>query len=249
MPYLPIQGGELYYEVHGSGYPVLLFAPGFLSSRIERWAINPARPGVPQDWLDPVPALADRFRLIALDVRNAGRSRARLGAADDWEKYTDDVVALLDHLGVARCHAFGACIGVSFALSLVQRRPDAVTSLVLQNPIGLSDVNRATLDAEFDKWAAEVRERPDVDPDLLEGFRHRMFGGDFIFSVTRDFVRACTIPMLLMPGDDVVHAANVSDDLARAPDVEVLQPWKGVALREHAMRRVREFLVRHTPTP
>jgi pimeloyl-ACP methyl ester carboxylesterase len=118
MPYLAIKGGELYYEVHGTGHPVLLFAPGFLSSRIERWATNPAKPGVPQDWLDPIPALADRFKLIALDVRNAGRSRAKLNASDDWETYTDDFLALVDHLGVTQFHAFGACIGVSFALSV-----------------------------------------------------------------------------------------------------------------------------------
>lgn len=247
MPYLPIPGGRLHYEVHGSGFPVLLFAPGFLSSRIERWSTNPAKPGVPQDWLDPVPVLQDRFQLIALDVRNAGASRARLTATDDWETYTDDFLALLDHLGVARCHVFGACIGVSFALSVAQRRPQAVTSLVLQNPIGLSDVNRPALDEEFAKWAEEARGWPEIDPALLPGFRDRMFGGDFIFSVTRDFVRSCPIPMLLMPGNDMVHAANVSDDLARAPRVEVLAPWKGVALREMAMQRVREFLLRHTP--
>ena len=76
MPHLDIPGGSLYYEVHGEGFPVLLFAPGFLSSRIERWSTNPAKPGVAQDWLDPVPALQDRFMLIELDVRNAGRSRA-----------------------------------------------------------------------------------------------------------------------------------------------------------------------------
>jgi pimeloyl-ACP methyl ester carboxylesterase len=247
MPYLERPGGRIYYEVHGTGYPVLLLAPGFLSSRIERWAVNPARPGVPQDWLDPVPVLQDRFTLIALDVRNAGRSRMKLGPADDWESYTDDFLALVDHLRVERFHAFGACIGVSFALSIAQRRPRAVTSLVLQNPIGLSDVNRAALDGEFDKWAEEVRRWPEIDPALLPGFRDRMLGGDFIFSVTRDFVRACTIPMLLMPGDDMVHAPNVSEDLAQAPDVEVLMPWKGVALREGAMQRVRDFLLRHTP--
>lgn len=247
MSYLPLPDGRLHYEVHGSGFPVLLFAPGFLSSRIERWSTNPAKPGVPQDWLDPVPVLQDRFQLIALDVRNAGASRAKLTARDDWETYTDDFLALLDHLGVTRCHAFGACIGVSFALSVAQRRPEAVTSLVLQNPIGLSDVNRAALDAEFAQWAAEVSGWPEIDPALLPGFRERMFGGDFIFSVSRDFVRACPIPMLLMPGNDRVHAANVSDDLARAPNVEVLAPWKGVALRDMAMQRVREFLLRHTP--
>ena len=247
MPCLAIPDGSIYYEVHGDGFPVLLFAPGFLSSRIERWATNPAKPGVPQDWLDPVPALRDRFTLIELDVRNAGRSRAKLAPTDDWETYTDDFLALVDHLGVTRFHAFGACIGVSFALSVARRRPHAVASLVLQNPIGLSEVNRAALDAEFDKWAAQLRDRPDIDPAQLEGFRTRMFGGDFIFSVSRGFVQRCTIPMLLMPGDDLVHAANCSDDLARAPGVEVLTPWKGVELRDLAMRRVREFLIRHTP--
>ena len=247
MPYLARPGGELYYEVHGSGYPVLLLAPGFLSSRIERWAINPAKPGVPQDWLDPVPVLRDRFTLIALDVRNAGRSRVKLGPTDDWETYTDDFLALTDHLGVDRFHAFGACIGVSFALSVARRRPRAVSALVLQNPIGLSAVNRAALDGEFDKWAQEARAWADIDPALLPGFQDRMFGGDFIFSVSREFVRTCPIPMLLMPGDDLVHAANVSEDLAQAPNVEVLMPWKGVALREMAMQRVRDFLLRHTP--
>lgn len=247
MPYLAIDAGSLYYEVHGRGYPVLLFAPGFLSSRIERWATNPAKPAVPQDWLDPVPALQDRFTLIALDVRNAGRSRAELKPTDDWETYADDFLALVDHLGVARFHAFGACIGVSFALSVAKRRPSAVTSLVLQNPIGLSKVNRQALDTEFDKWAQEIRDWPNIDPSLLPGFHDRMFGGDFIFSVTREFVRSCAIPMLLMPGNDLVHAANVSEDLAKAPSVEMLVPWKGVELRVEAMQRVREFLLRHTP--
>ena len=247
MPYLAIPDGQIYYEVHGEGYPVLLFAPGFLSSRIERWSTNPARPGVPQDWLDPVPALSDRFQLIALDVRNAGRSRAKLKAGDDWETYTDDFLALVDHLGARRFHAFGACIGVSFALSIARRRPQAVTSLVLQNPIGLSGVNRAALVDEFDKWAAEAAQWPNIDPALLPGFHDRMFGGDFIFSVTREFVRGCPIPMLLMPGDDMVHAANCSADLAQAPKVDVLAPWKGLDLRDMAMQRVRDFLVRHTP--
>jgi hypothetical protein len=74
-----------------------------------------------------------------------------------------------------------------------------------------------------------------------------MFGGEFIFSASREFVRSCAIPMLLMPGDDVVHPAEVSGDLAQAPKVEVLAPWKGLALRGAAMRRVREFLIENEP--
>ena len=56
-----------------------------------------------------------------------------------------------------------------------------------------------------------------------------MFGNDFIFSVSRDFVRECTIPMLLMPGDDVVHPAEVSADLLHAPNMEVTCTLEGRA--------------------
>jgi hypothetical protein len=141
----------------------------------------------------------------------------------------------------------GACIGVSFALALAKERPKLVSALVLQNPIGLSGANRTALDGEFSKWADEVRHWPGIDPELLPGFGQRMFGGDFIFSVSREFVRRCAIPMLLMPGDDVVHPAEVSADLACAPNVKVLAPWKGLKLRESAMRRVRDFLVANEP--
>jgi pimeloyl-ACP methyl ester carboxylesterase len=247
MPFLPVPSGKIYYEVSGGGYPLLLFAPGFLSARIERWRTNPTKPGVPQDWLDPIAALSDHFRVIAFDVRNAGQSRAGLTATDDWSAYTRDHIALVDHLQVERCHVMGACIGVSFALALAEARPKLVSAMVLQNPIGLSATNRAALDAEFAKWADEVRRWREIDSKLLPGFRQRMFGGDFIFSVTRDFVRNCAIPMLLMPGDDVVHPAEVSADLALAPNVEILAPWKGLALRGSAMRRVREFLIEHEP--
>ena len=246
MPSLAIPAGHLHYEVHGRGYPVLLFAPGFLSSRIERWRTNPAKPGVPQDWLDPIAELASDFTLIALDVRNAGQSRAAVGPHDDWTAYTSDHLALLDHLGIAKCHVMGACIGVSFALALAAARPGLVTAMVLQNPIGLSPSNRAALDHEFELWTKEVSGWPDIDPAALPAFGKRMFGGDFIFSVSREFVRSCAIPSLLMPGTDLVHPAVVSDELARMPKVEILAPWKGLALRELAMRRVREFLMAHT---
>src|SRR5258706_13326593 len=157
MPYLQVSHGEIYYEVHGRGYPVLLFAPGFLSSRIERWSTNPARPGVAQDWLDPIAELSSRFQLIALDVRNAGRSRATIERGDDWATYTADHLALLAHRGIGRVHVMGACIGVSFALSGAETLPGLVSALVLQNPIGLWE-NRAAIDAEVELWAAQMRE-------------------------------------------------------------------------------------------
>ena len=106
---------------------------------------------------------------------------------------------------------------------------------------------RAAVMAAFDAWAREASTWPNIDKNLLEGFRQRMFGGNFIFSVTSAYVRACTLPTLLMPGNDVVHPAEVSAELARAPNVEVMDPWKGASHRDEAMRRVRDFLIAHRP--
>jgi pimeloyl-ACP methyl ester carboxylesterase len=245
MPFLDVPGGQIHYEDSGAGYPVLLFAPGFLSSRIERWRSNPAKPGVAQDWVDPIPVFAPHFRVIALDVRNAGASRVALRADDDWTSYTGDHLALLRHLGVTRCHVMGACIGVSFALALAQADPSMVSAMVLQNPIGLSD-NRDVVQAEYDAWAAEVAGWPGTDQTLLPDLGQRMFGGEFLFSVTPEFVASCDTPMLLMPGDDQMHPTAISDAIARLGRAEVVSPWKGPLHRDPAIARSLSFLLAHT---
>jgi hypothetical protein len=75
-----------------------------------------------------------------------------------------------------------------------------------------------------------------------------MFGGDFVFGVTREFVRGCHIPMLLQPSDDPPHPAYAADEVAKlAPNIEVIQQWKGPAHLQAAIRRVTDFLDRHTP--
>jgi len=248
MPVLALKDSRIRYEVQGEGHAVLMFAPGFLSSRIERWSTNPARPGVAQDFLDPIPTLAKRFRVIALDIRNAGQSRGTVDATTGWHSYTADHLALLDHLGVKTCHVMGACIGVTFALALAAARPGLVTALVLQNPIGLSTRNREAIDKEFAAWVEQVKDFPEVDRKALPGFYQRMFGGDFLFAVKPDYVASCAIPMLLMPGDDMMHPTEISADLLRlAPRIEQIAPWKGNDHKAEALRRTEDFLVRHAP--
>ena len=250
MPMLERSDSKIHYEVHGHGYPILLFAPGFLSSRIERWCTNPAKPGVPQDFLDPIPVLAPHFRLIVHDVRNAGQSRGSAGPRDGWRSYVEDAGALLDHLQVTRCHVMGACIGVTFAFALAQARPGLVTALVLQNPIGLGDNarNRAAIDGEVAQWIEQVEGFPELQRDELEAFGKRMFAGDFLFAVPRDFLASCRIPMLLMPGDDTMHPEEVSAEILRlAPQTQRVMPWKGALYKEQAMQRAKDFFIANTP--
>lgn len=250
MPVLKLSDSKIHYEVRGGGYPILLFAPGFLSSRMERWRTNPAKPGVPQDFLDPAPVLSPHFKLIAHDVRNAGQSRGGAGPEDGWHSYLGDALALLDHLGIARCHVMGACIGVTFALALAQARPGLVTAMVLQNPIGLGNHsrNRHAIDDEVAQWIDQVKGFPGLKLDQLEEFGRRMFAADFLFAVPRDFLRSCMIPMLLMPGDDTMHPAEVSAEIVRlAPHTKVVAPWKGAQHKENAMQRAKAFFIAYEP--
>jgi pimeloyl-ACP methyl ester carboxylesterase len=133
MTVLKRDDAEIYFEEFGSGYPVLLFAPGGLRSRIEMWhapAEGPARP-----WNDWTEELESRYRVIAMDQRNAGRSRGAIASDHGWHTYAADHLALMDHLGFKRFHTLGGCIGSSYCLKLCEIAPERVSCAVLQNPI------------------------------------------------------------------------------------------------------------------
>jgi hypothetical protein len=75
-----------------------------------------------------------------------------------------------------------------------------------------------------------------------------MFGGDFVFCVSRDFVRGCRTPLYLQPGTDTPHPAATSAELAAlAPDIEVQTDWRGPTYLAESIRRIGEFLTQHTP--
>lgn len=242
MPLFQRDNTEIYYEEYGQGYPLLLFAPGGMRSVIDFWPRSP---------FDPTAEFANEFRVIAMDQRNAGQSRAPIGGGDGWTAYTADHLALLDHLGIARCHVMGGCIGSSYCLAIAQAAPDRISAAVLQNPIGLSASgdNRVQFHAMFDEWAVELAAtRSDVDRAALEAFGENMFGGEFVFSVPRDFVRSCRTPLLVLPGNDQFHpTATAREIVDLAPNAELLTPWAGPDVVGETVQRVRAFLQSHTP--
>jgi pimeloyl-ACP methyl ester carboxylesterase len=232
----------LYYEEFGlpNGYPVLLIAPGGMRSHGEFWHRSP---------FDPTVELAADFRVIAMDQRNAGRSRAPIGDDDSWPTYQADQLALLDHLGIARCHLMGGCIGCSYGLGLLEAAPERVTAAVLQNPIGLSNGNRDAFRGMFDEWANELhQQRPEIAASRLQAFGERMFGGEFVFSVSREFVRSCRAPLLVLAGDDNFHPTATAQEIAAlAPRAELLLTWKTPDVVGETVRRVRTFLRENSP--
>jgi hypothetical protein len=87
---------------------------------------------------------------------------------------------------------------------------------------------------------------------MVEQFLHNMYRAnpDFVFSVSRDFVRACQVPILIMPDDIAPHPYAVAMEAARlAPNAEVsLYPWREPSGHmELALRHVRTFLKAHAP--
>jgi pimeloyl-ACP methyl ester carboxylesterase len=241
MPFVERDEQRIYYEIHGDGFPILCFAPGGMRSSLPYWQNMP--------W-DPVQTLASEFAVIVVDQRNAGKSRAPVTAEDGWHSYAADHLTLLDELKIERCHLLGACIGGSFILRLLQAAPERFSSAVLAQPIGASDDNRKTFADLFDGWVEEVAGRfPDMGAGDWSAFGQRMFGGDFVYSVSRELVRRLQTPMLVLMGNDIYHPQAISRDIAGlAPQARLIEQWKAP---EEAVRSAREqtvaFFREHRP--
>jgi pimeloyl-ACP methyl ester carboxylesterase len=248
MPVLKRDDAEIYFEEFGSGYPVLLFAPGGLRSRIEMW--HASADGPPRPWNDWTDELASRYRVIAMDQRNAGRSRGAIAADHGWRTYAADHLALMDHLGFKQFHTLGGCIGASYCLTLCEIAPERVSAAVLQNPIGLHPEFPNYFPESHAAWAKEQHAaRPDLDAGAVEAFGRNMWERDFVFSVTRDFVRRCSVPCLVLPGTDTPHPAVIGAELAELlPNAERLDKWKGPEHLDDQCERVIVFLEMHTPS-
>ncbi|MCC5886432.1 MAG: alpha/beta hydrolase [Gammaproteobacteria bacterium] len=230
---------SIHYDIEGEGFPVLLLAPGGMRSAAALWERAP---------FDPRKVLADSFQVISMDQRNAGASRGPVSGADGWHTYAHDQLALLDHLGVQRCHVLGMCIGGPFCLGLMAAAPERIAAGVLLQPIGL-DGNRDEFFDLFDGWAAGLREsHPQVADADWAAFRERMFGGEFVFHPDRDTVASLEQPMLVLRGDDAYHPASVSEALADvAPRAELLHSWKEGPDCDAAVQRIRGFLTEFLP--
>jgi pimeloyl-ACP methyl ester carboxylesterase len=228
----------LQYDVHGAGFPILAIAPGGMKSVRERWSSAP---------FDPTARLADRYRVITMDQRNAGQSWAPVSSDDGWAKYTEDQIALLDHLGVDRFVVMGMCIGGPYALRLCLAAPERVTGAILLQPIGLED-NRDAFEDLFDQWATQIEgDHPETLGNAWTSFKRNMFGGDFVFGATREDAAKCQTPALVMMGDDRYHPQSVSRELAEImPNAELIERWKEAAHLEAAAKAIDDFLTRHT---
>ena len=247
MPYYDRGPVRIRYEEAGSGFPVLVIPGGGLNSRFSNW------PNAVYNFFD---GLSGEFHVISMDQRNAnkGESTGPLDTTDPWGAFADDQLGLMDHLGIGEFMALGCCIGGPFVLKLIERAPDRVVAGVLCQPVGNRPEDPDVMyRSGLDVWAPELLpQRPDLTQAQVDAYLQALYRvqPDFVYSVTREFVRNTQTPLLVMPDDVPAHPYVVCEDiLALAPNAEAtIYPWKDSPdLKNRAVEHVRSFLKSHEP--
>ena len=243
MPSFEHHGARIYYEESGHGFPILTFAPAGLQSTIAVWS-EPSAP------INPTSEFADKFRVIAMDQRNAGgQSRAPITAQDGWDAYTSDHIALLDRLRIDRCHLYGQCIGGSFIMNMLKHHPERVQSAVLAQPIGRVGPMAPGRPARFNAWAETLSDHPEPTPQALDAFCRNLYAPGFVYCVDREFAKTVGRPCLVLAGNDEAHPYPISEELSKLiPNCEFIPEWKTGAALSAAKTRVKQFLAKHTPS-
>jgi pimeloyl-ACP methyl ester carboxylesterase len=114
--YASVNGLEMYYEIHGTGEPLVLLHGAFSA--------------IGTSFGELVPSLARTRQVIAFEMQAHGRT-ADIDRPLSIEQMADDTAAALQHLGIENADFFGYSMGASVALHLAIRHPDVVRKLVL----------------------------------------------------------------------------------------------------------------------
>ena len=216
---------RLRYEEAGSGFPLLVIPGGGLNATIS---------GLANHAFNPMEEFSDSFRCIAMDLRNAngGQSEGPVDVERGWDAFADDQLGLMDHLGIEKFMVMGFCIGGPFCWNLLQRAPHRIVASVMVHPSGFrSDQPDIFYQNNIRDWAPALCERrEDVTMETIDTFLNKMYreNPDFVFTVTRNFVRGCETPVLVLPDDIPAHPYAVAMETALlAPNSQVsLYPWK-----------------------
>ncbi len=176
--YAPVNDIEMYYVVYGAGEPLILLHGGLGHSDV---------------WGNQIPALAERFKVIAADSRGHGRS-TRSAQPYSYALMAADVVALMDHLKIEKASILGwsdgGIIGIDIAINHPERlnklfafganvnvaglRSDIADSVVFNKYIEVAGQDYARLSKtpkEYDAFVAQIGEmwatQPDYKPEQL----------------------------------------------------------------------------------
>lgn len=177
---LDLEGGHLYYEVAGSGHPLVLVHAGIADLRM---------------WEEQVPAFAEHYRVIRYDERFAGRSRTE----EVHFSRRKDLADLLDHLRAERIHLLGCSRGGQLAIDFALEYPDRVDALIPVAP-GISGYVTEASESEKPIWEEGERLEAAEDWDALVDLEIRAWvdgigqPADRVSRAIRERVREMNLP-------------------------------------------------------
>ena len=237
------------YEETGSGFPLLLISGGGLNGS----TIAGIRAGNPFNTID---TFKGEFRCVYADLRNsAGQSIGPLEIDRPWDAFTDDHLGLMDHLGIDRFMVLGFCIAGPLIWNLIRRAPDRILAAVPVQPVGFrAELPNYLYENNIKGYGPElIKRRPDITMATVDRFLTKLYGDnpDFVLTATRDFVKSCQTPVLVLPDDTPAHSLAAAIESAMlAPKGQLsMYPWKETPEKiPLAVRHVRSFLLSHRPT-
>ncbi len=205
--YAPVNGLNMYYEVHGRGEPVVLLHGAFMTITI--------------NWDGWISELSKTRQVIAVEMQGHGRT-ADVPRDITNENLADDVAALLTHLKIARADLLGYSMGGAVAMQMAMRHPDKVRKAVIISswfrrdgvvPEGLEGLSTLTADVFKDSPIEAAYQELSPTPDAFPRFVQRLVasaakGND----VGADRLGATTMPMFFIHGDaDGVRLAHIGE--------------------------------------
>jgi len=212
--YAPVNGLKMYYEVHGSGDPVVLLHGSFMTIT-NNWT---APWGKGTDWIGE---LSKTRKVIAVEMQGHGRT-ADIKREFSYENLADDVAALLDHLKIPSADLIGYSMGGGVAMQCAIRHPEKVRKVVsISGAFRLDGLVKEALDA-FPKLTPETFKGSPIEteykklsptPDEFPSFVKRVIAMDLKpYDFGADKLKATKAPMFFVHGDaDGVRLDHISE--------------------------------------
>ncbi len=191
--YAPVNGLRMYYEVHGSGEPVVLLHGAFMT--------------ITSNWEGWISELSKTRKVIAVEMQGHGRTADIPRGLND-ENNADDVAALLEYLKIPRADLIGYSMGGGVAMQVAVRHPDKVRRAVIISSTFSSDgmvpgaadaIAGITAEAFEGSPIESEYKRLSPTPDSFAKFVRRVVSDPR--DLTADQLRSTTAPMFFIHGD------------------------------------------------
>ena len=205
--YAPVNGLKMYYEIHGSGEPVVLLHGAFMS--------------ISGDWNDWVRELSKTRKVIAVEMQGHGRT-ADIKRDLTYENLADDVAGLLDYLKIPSADIVGYSLGGGVAMQCAIRHPEKVRKVVSISAVFRQDgLVKEALDA-FPQITAETFKGSPIEteykklsptPDEFPNFVKRVIAMALKpYDFGADKLKATKAPMFFIHGDaDGVRLEHIAE--------------------------------------